>query len=72
MNDKNKQQLDISFKNTIRNVLMYAILSIVLLASGIVSHWLILEFVALASALVTIIYVIYLVYLSILKIRLKK
>ncbi|WP_300561883.1 hypothetical protein [Companilactobacillus sp.] len=72
MQNKNKQELETSYKNTIRNILVYAILSIVLMATGLVTKWIIFEFVSLASAAITFIYVIYLVYLLILKLRLKK
>ncbi|AKP66364.1 hypothetical protein [Companilactobacillus ginsenosidimutans] len=71
MDNNQKKELNTSFNNTIRNILVYAILSIVLLATGMVTHWIIFEYIALAAVFITIIYVIYLVYLSILKIKLK-
>lgn len=72
MNNKDEKKLTETYNNTIRNILMYAILAILLLATGIITHWIIFEFVSLAAAVVTIIYLIYLIYLTILKTRLKK
>lgn len=72
MNNKDQKKLTETYNNTIRNILMYAILAILLLATGIITHWIIFEFVSLAAAVVTIIYLIYLIYLTILKTRLKK
>ncbi len=70
--NKQQKKLDQTFQNTIRSILMYAILSLVLLATGAILHWQLFEYVAIASAIVALIYVIYLVYLIILKFRLKK
>lgn len=72
MNNKDEKKLTETYNNTIRNILMYAILAILLLATGIITHWIIFEFVSLAAAVITIIYLIYLIYLTILKTRLKK
>lgn len=70
--NKQQKKLNQTFQNTIRSILMYAILSLVLLATGAILHWRLFEYVAIASAIVALIYVIYLVYLIILKFRLKK
>ena len=69
--DKQEKTLQTTIKNTIRNTLIYAIFSILLLTTGKITGWTFFEFVAIASVLVTFIYLIYLVYLTILKIRLK-
>jgi predicted membrane channel-forming protein YqfA (hemolysin III family) len=72
MDNKEKNELETSYKNTIRNILVYAISSILLFATGMVTKWQIFEYIALAAVIITFIYVIYLVYLLILKLRLKK
>ncbi len=70
--NKDQKKLEESFKNTLRSVLMYAILSILLFATTSVTHWIILEYIAIAGVIVTLVYVVILIYLMVLIIRIKK
>ncbi|MFC6323495.1 hypothetical protein [Companilactobacillus baiquanensis] len=67
MKDKEKKELNNAYQSVIRQLVMFSVLSILLLATSKITNWVIMEFAGFAGVVYSVILLVILIYIAIIK-----
>ncbi|KRK64592.1 hypothetical protein FC72_GL000319 [Companilactobacillus tucceti DSM 20183] len=67
MKTKEKKELNNAFQSVVRQLVMFSVLSILLLATSKITNWIIMEFAGFAGVVYSVVLLVVLIYIAIIK-----
>lgn len=67
MKNREKKELNNAFQSILRQLVMFSVLSILLLATSKVTNWIIMEFAGFAGVAYSVVLLGFLIYIAVIK-----